>query len=444
MSIIQINHLSYELEANRTLFSEFSIGLSNEKTGLVGKNGTGKSTLARIIMGKITPTNGSVVRSGRIAYLPQTTPVDSSITVAALLEIEEKLNALEQYDSGKGDDAKLLSIINDDWDVRERAVGVLHSVGLERLQLERSTENLSGGEITQLLLAKLVLSDPDYLILDEPTNNLDIHARKKLYAFIKNWKKGLLVISHDRELLSLMDQILEMTTIGVNLYGGNYTFYEAKRREELLAIEEEYESSKRELKKTEKSINAKKDLKEKRDRAAAKRSKLQGLSKLQRDEAKERASQTDGRLRISHESQLKEAQERKQKAWEQVELSSSLNLDLSNTAIPNGKEVLIIENLSFTYDPEIKPILKGINLTMIGPERIALTGDNGSGKSTLIKLIMGKLTPNEGVIKIGVDRVSYLDQHHEGLKRGLTVLENFRRYNPELSETEASTSIHNY
>lgn len=441
MNIIQINNLSLVLEPNITLFKDFSFGFGKEKTGLIGRNGTGKTILTQIIIGNIAPSTGSVILNGKIAYLPQSLAINTDTTVAALLEIKEKLCALDQYSKGTDDDAALLKVIGDDWDIESKALAILRTLGLDHLDLHRPTENLSGGEITQLLLAKTFLSEPDFLILDEPSNNLDVHSREKLYDYLKKWDRGLLLISHDRKLLSLMDQILEITTKAIKLYGVNYSEYEVIKRQELQALEHEHESAKRELKKTEKSMKQAKIVKSKRDKTSHKKAIASGGPKMLRHAAKDRAGRTDSRQRISEERQLKEVQVHKEQVWEKIELSQSIDIDLSNTAIPNSKIILSIKDLTFSYGKGIPPILENFNLTILGPERIALIGKNGSGKTTLLKLITGQLSPIRGSIKLGTPHIAYIDQHHQTLNDHLTILENFKKLNPNLPETQARQAL---
>lgn len=440
MSLIQINNLSYVIDPNTTLFKDFSIGLENEKTGLIGRNGTGKTALLQIITGNIHPSTGSVLTNGLIGYLPQNLPINTHTTVAALLGIDKKLNALSQYLNGS-DDPALLHIIDNSWNIQEKAIATLHSLGFQHIDLFRSSHNLSGGEITQILLAKTFLSNPDFLILDEPTNNLDPSARSKLFTYLKNWTRGLLLVSHDRHLLSLMDQILELTPKTIKLYGLNYDEYEIIKAQELLAAETDLNSAKRELKKTERSIKNLHAIKKQRDKASQKKALKTGIPKILRDALKDNASKTDSRQKISEKRRLQEAQDRKNQAWEKIELSQSLNLDLSNTTIPNGKTILNIKNLSFRYSKNSPLILNNFNLTITGPERIALTGKNGSGKTTLLKLITSKLPPLSGSITTGTPFIAYIDQHQQNLDNTLSILDNFKKLNPIIPETEARHTL---
>jgi ATPase subunit of ABC transporter with duplicated ATPase domains len=202
--------LAFSPADGRALFSDITLGFGRERTGLTGPNGSGKTTLARLLTGELRPTAGTVRRRGTLAYLPQDFQVHADRPLAAVLGIAERLAALDRVYAGAGlpDD---LDRIGDDWDLRERAEALLARFGLGHLPLDRPAADVSGGEATRVALAGLLLGRPDFLVLDEPTNNLDSAGREALYGFAEGWTGGMLVISHDRALLSRMDRILELS-----------------------------------------------------------------------------------------------------------------------------------------------------------------------------------------------------------------------------------------
>jgi ATPase subunit of ABC transporter with duplicated ATPase domains len=195
---IIINQLNYSIPNGNNLFKDLSLAFSVNKTGLIGRNGVGKSTLLKLIVGEILPDSGSVNIAGKIAYCPQNYLVYLEQTVSEILEIKPKLDALDRITSGSTDiyDFELL---NEDWNIKERVITQLVNFGLHIDNLNRTINSLSGGEITRLMLAKQFIIKPDFIILDEPTNNLDINAKQHLYQAIKAWTGGLLIVSHDRD-----------------------------------------------------------------------------------------------------------------------------------------------------------------------------------------------------------------------------------------------------
>lgn len=209
---------------------------SKHKTGLVGRNGAGKSTLIKLILSEFRPASGAIHVEGKLAAVPHNFSVPPAMTIAGLLGYEEKLHALQRILQGSTNEHDF-SILNEEWDIEERMQKQLAVFGLNTIPYSRQLVMLSGGEITRLLLVKAFSSGANFLLLDEPTNHLDRTARQQLYNAIQQWQGGLIVVSHDRMLLNLMEQIIELTTLGAACYGGNYDAY-AKQKSIELAAEE--------------------------------------------------------------------------------------------------------------------------------------------------------------------------------------------------------------
>jgi ATPase subunit of ABC transporter with duplicated ATPase domains len=195
------------------------------RSGLVGVNGSGKSTLLRLLAGDLRPTSGHVQVAGQVGYLPQDLTLDLAQPVADFLGIARVRRAVRAVEGGHLDEAGLeeaLATIGDDWDVEERAVAELARLGLPPGVVDRRLGQLSGGEVVQLGLARLLLQRPDVLLLDEPSNNLDASARSRLHDALAGWSRSLLVVSHDRELLEHMDRIGDLRDGAVRWYGGGW------------------------------------------------------------------------------------------------------------------------------------------------------------------------------------------------------------------------------
>lgn len=156
------------------------------RTGIIGDNGTGKSTLLRVIAGDLAPTSGAVRRTGTIGHLPQDLALREGQTVSVLLGVTGVRRALQANESGTASEHDFETVGND-WDIDERTAALQHSLGLDHIELDRSTAQVSGGELTLLALVGVLLSRPDILVLDEPTNNLDGPARERLYDAIERW-----------------------------------------------------------------------------------------------------------------------------------------------------------------------------------------------------------------------------------------------------------------
>jgi ATPase subunit of ABC transporter with duplicated ATPase domains len=435
-SQIVIHQLSFILPNGNPIFNSLDLAINEGKVGLIGKNGIGKSTLLKLIAGELTPTTGSIEIAGKIAYLPQNYEFAPNATVADVLDIKNKLDALDRILQGSSREQDSI-ILNDDWAIKERAQKHLAEFNLADIELSRPIKNLSGGEITRLRLAKLFISDAAILLLDEPTNNLDATTRQLLYQALEKSKALQLIVSHDRTLLSMMNEIIELTSLGFFRYGGNYQAYLEQKAIASAAKQQQLDDAKKFLGKTDQSIQASREKHEQRRSKGIKLRKTGKIDKLSANTAKGRSERSQSRLVTQKDHMLKKAETQWQEAKEKVEISEEIKINLPKTYVPQGKTLLKIEELTFSYSNQEKTLIANFDLTIQGPERIALSGNNGSGKTTLVKLILDELTPQLGTVQRGTQHISYLDQQTSLLKSKLTLLENFLRINPDMTEREA-------
>ena len=426
-------NISYSV-GEKNILSNISLSLGHQKTGLVGSNGVGKTTLIRVLVGELKPSSGAIFVKGKIGYLPQNFSPNKEDTVAAVFGIDQKLAALEKINLGNAAQSDF-EIIGDDWNIIERAKAALDKVNLSYVDLSRQIKSLSGGETTRLFFARLLLNNPDFLILDEPTNNLDAASRLALYDSIKSFEGGVLVVSHDRQLLSFMDQIVELSTLGVKTYCGNYADYVEQKRVEQEALEQDITDAQKYLKKTKKVVQETKEKFEKRVSMGNKERREGSQPKILLDYHKNRAEGTKSKLEARTDKQISTAQDKLHIAKSKLEQKDFLDFDLEATRVHNTKIVLDIQNITFGYS-DSHPIIKDFSMTVVGPKRLAIAGSNGSGKTTLLKLIMGQLIPSSGEIKIGVDHYVYLDQNLSILDQKQSIIENFKRLNPSVKETD--------
>ncbi|MEV4557658.1 ABC-F family ATP-binding cassette domain-containing protein [Kitasatospora sp. NPDC049285] len=414
--------LGFEWPDGRSVLSGFHLAVGPGRTGLIGLNGAGKSTLLRLIAGRLTPVSGTVRVAGELAYLPQDLTVASDQRVDETLGIRGKREALHAIESGDVDE-RHFTALDDDWDVEERARATLDRLGLTELELDRTTGQLSGGQAVLLHLAALLLRRPDVLLLDEPTNNLDTQARARLYDAVAAFPGVLLLVSHDRELLDLVDQIADLRDGEVTWYGGNFTAYQE-------ALEQEQETAERLVRNAEADVKRqKRDLVEASQRLA--KSAAYGKARAVRrndpkalaDKMQAKGEETAGRLRGMHTERLNEAKERLAAAEEAVRDDAEIRIDLPRTAVPAGRTVLTLDHVRLAYGGEV-------DLELRGPERIALVGRNGSGKTTLLRTIAGELSPaGGGEVTVPVP-MRHLPQRLDLLDDDATVFENVRGFAP--------------
>ena len=239
-----------------------TLALGRERTGLVGRNGCGKSTLLRLISGETEPAKGTVHRSGTIGVLAQ--HIDERLDVAQALGVDEALARLQRLERGEGslDDAD-----HADWTLEGRITAALAAISLPALPLHRPIVSLSGGERTRVALARLLIEAPDLLLLDEPTNNLDADGRKAVGDLLAQWQGGAIVASHDRDLLERVDRIVELTPVGVTVFGGAWSEFAAAREAMRARAEADLDRATDALRHAERSVQKSKEKKAQRDKA---------------------------------------------------------------------------------------------------------------------------------------------------------------------------------
>ncbi|MGI5429941.1 ABC-F family ATP-binding cassette domain-containing protein [Streptomyces sp. CA-179760] len=421
---ITVTSLSFTWPDGSPVFEGMDVAFGPGRTGLVGVNGSGKSTLLKLIAGELAPADGAVRVAGEVGYLPQNVTLDTTLRVDQALGIAAQRAALHAIEAGDVAETHF-ETVGDDWDVEERALATLGELGLGHVDLDRTIGEVSGGESVLLRLAALLLRRPDVLLLDEPTNNLDLYARRRLYAAVQSWPGVMVVVSHDRELLDLVDQIADLRSGEITWYGGNFSDYE-----EALAVEQE--AAERMVRVAESDFRKqKRELADAQVKLARRKRYGQKMFEQKREPkivmgARKRAAQESaGKHRIMHEEKLAEARERLDEAVEAVRDDDEIRVDLPYTAVPPGRTVLTLQDLGLRYGARVEG---GFELR--GPERVALIGRNGSGKTTLLRTITGELDPESGDVRTHVP-LRFLPQRLDVLDGELTVAENVARFAPD-------------
>lgn len=434
-AFVTVSHLSFAWPDGTPVLDGLSFTVGAGRTGLVAPNGAGKSTLLKLIAGELRPRSGSVQVSGTLGYLPQSLPFAEELTVAEVLGVAPVIAALDAVESGDVSEEHFTTI-GDDWDIEERTRAQLDRLGLGHLALDRSLATLSGGQIVSLGLAAQLLRRPDVLLLDEPTNNLDLDARRHLYGVLEEWNGCLLLVSHDRALLDRMDRIAELDAGRVRFFGGNFTAYEEAVRGEQEVAEKNVRSAEQELKREKRELQQARERAERRQSNAARNLKSAGLPKIFAGNMKRGAQESAGRAGQTHAARLGEAKARLDEAGRAVRDEQRIVLELPDTQVPAGRTVFQGERLCVGHGDRQLFAGDGLDLTIRGPERIALTGPNGAGKSTLLRLLDGTLEPESGEARHAQGRVAHLTQRLDLLDPDRTVAENFAAYAPGITEAE--------
>ena len=428
--------LSYSTPDGRFLFQDLNLSFGACRTGLVGRNGTGKSTLLKLVTGELTPASGSVSVTGTWRMLRQSVQVAEDATVSDVFEARDALARLDRIEAGdgSGEDFELA-----DWTLPSRIDAALGQLGLAGMVPDRPLATLSGGQRTRLALAALVFDAPDIILMDEPTNNLDTDGRAAVAELLAAWRGTAIVVSHDRELLRRMDAIVELTTLGASTYGGNYDVYAERKAVELAAAEQTLETAERKLVEIDRRIQAQKERKAKRDAAGTRKAARGDIPKIMLGARRENAQNTSGsdanlatRLRTEAAGAAAEARA-------DVEILQHVAVKLSPTGLSAGRTILEATGLTGGPDPD-HPVIRDVSLRIVGPERVAITGRNGSGKTSLLRLLTGDLNPVSGTVRIN-GRFALLDQTVGNLDPALSIRDNFRALNPEDDENAVRAAL---
>jgi ATPase subunit of ABC transporter with duplicated ATPase domains len=424
--------LSFSWPGETPLFEELSFAVGDGHTGLVAPNGAGKSTLLKLIIGEYLPTAGSVTVDGTVGYLPQTLPFVGDRAVADVLGIAAVLDALNALACGDASD-EVFATIGDEWDIEDRTRAQLDRLGLGHIELDRRLGSLSGGEVVSLGLAAELLKRPDVLLLDEPTNNLDTNARAKLYDVLDDYKGCLLLVSHDRMLLDRMDRIAELHRGEIAFYGGNFTAYEESVGEAQRVAENSVRNAEQQLKREKRQMQQARERAARRSSTAARNAKDAGLPKIIAGAMKRRAQESAGRIDGVNAARVDDAKTRLDDAEGALRDDPRIVLDLPDTDVPAGRMLFAGTGLRMSRGGRL--LFDGLDVSVRGPERIALTGPNGAGKSTLLRIVSGELEPDAGTIQRADGRVAYLSQRLDLLDPHRTVVESLTAFAPSLSET---------
>ena len=208
-SPVILTSVAYATPDGTRLFSDLDLTFGPKRTGLVGRNGTGKTTILRLVAGELQPLSGSISRPERIGILRQLVQTDDG-TIADQFSVRDDLARLARVEAGAGSETDVLEA---DWTLPSRMATALNAVRLD-VEPDRPLSTLSGGQRTRVQLAALLFAEPDLILLDEPTNNLDADGRAAVAEMLRKWRGGALVVSHDRALLREVDAIVELTTLG--------------------------------------------------------------------------------------------------------------------------------------------------------------------------------------------------------------------------------------
>jgi ATPase subunit of ABC transporter with duplicated ATPase domains len=434
MPSVILDSISLSTPDGRPLFDGLTLALGRERTGLVGRNGCGKSSLLRLISGETEPAKGGMHRSGTIRVLAQ--HIDERLSIAQALGVSGALARLQRLDRGEG---TLEDADHADWTLEGRIAAALTGTGLPALPLNHSVASLSGGERTRVALARLLIEAPDFLLLDEPTNNLDADGRKAVADLLAQWQGGAIVASHDRDLLERVDRIVELTPVGVTVFGGPWSEFTEAREAMRARAEADLERATDALRHAERSVQKAKEKKAQRDKAGRAFAAGGSQAPILLGGQKQRAENSGARESRLAERVIGERSNALSEARARVEILTPLTIELPPTGLPRGRRLVACKDVVMAHGE--RRLFGPLSFEIRGPERIAIRGANGSGKTTLLRLITGELAPLAGDIRRETDRIAVLDQQVGRLDPAMSILDNMHRENPDIIDNAAHAAL---
>ncbi|MFD1560522.1 ABC-F family ATP-binding cassette domain-containing protein [Paraburkholderia silviterrae] len=434
---LTLEGVSCFLPDGRPLFSDLNALFDARHTGLVGRNGAGKSVLARVMAGRLAPSAGRCLRTGEVFYLAQQVQVDGAhTTVAALAGVQGALDALARIEAGDGTPEDF-DTIGERWDLRPRLQAELERCGLGHLDLHAPAQALSGGEAMRVALAGAALSHADWLILDEPSNHLDRPNRDALIRQLQRWPKGLVVVSHDRRLLDTMARIVELSPAGLRSYGGGYALYAERRAEEEAAALALLERRKVERRREARALSEQRERAERREAQGRRHGREANQAKILLDRQKARSESTAGRLRRQHAAAREQLDLNVREAAMEVTDAARIVMCPAPAVGMAWRWIAALDDVVLPHAP---PGTRAIRLALHGQQRVGVTGANGSGKSTLLKVLAGQIAPLAGRCSVRVAS-AWLDQRLASLAPQRTVIEQMREANRTAGEDALRTRL---
>lgn len=429
-----LHQVTCQFPTGDTLFGPLNLTLEPSLCALVGRNGSGKTRLLRLLAGLDEPASGHIERFGSHAWVAQQHVISPQTTLAELLGYDAIFAERKRIDSGdyQPDDLELL---DGRWDVAERLSEAFINAQLPPFDPDKPAGELSGGERIRALLCGAFTAEADFMLLDEPTNHLDRQGRAWFFDQLHRFQGGVLVASHDRELLEQVPRILELSASGLRSYGGNYADYQTQRDAEQQAARAALEHAATERKRTRVRMQKEHDDSQRRSAKTLRTVDTLNIASFERVKYKGAAKERIGSWKKQHSEQNEALNAAVNKARERVEDDNPVMFTLPGSQIPEGKQVLVLEDLVLPHVP-VPPL----NLRMDGPMRVALKGPNGCGKSTLLKTLLGEIAPRSGTCRVSVS-CAYLDQHLSRLDLSQSVMTHLNLSHTPLEEGVLRTRL---
>jgi ATPase subunit of ABC transporter with duplicated ATPase domains len=442
--MLTLQGVTYVHPNKDVLFTDINININkHEKIALIGNNGVGKSTLLKILSGELVPSAGFVKSETKPYYIPQLFGQFNSHSVAQALRIESKLHALHEILRGEVTDTNL-ALLDNNWSIEERCQEALAHWSLAGLDLNQSMSSLSGGQKTKVFLAGIMIHQPEMVLLDEPSNHLDIYSRAILYDYIASASHALMVVSHDRTLLNLLPVVYEMNKHGITVYGGNYDFYTEQKQIENNALTQELKSKTKALRKAKEVERESMERQEKLDARGKKKQEKAGLPTIMMNTFRNNAEKSTARLKGVHAEKIGTIAQEVNQLRKELPDIDTMKMNLDNAMLHRGKVLVTANKINYTYNSALLWKLH-LDFQIRSGDRIAIKGANGSGKTTLIKIILGTLEPGIGILERADVKSIYIDQDYSLIDNSKSVYDQAQKYNTtNLEEHEVKIRLNRF
>jgi ATPase subunit of ABC transporter with duplicated ATPase domains len=430
-ALVSLNQLSFQFANGETIFDALNLTFDHSPTAIVGRNGVGKSVLARLIAGYLQPTAGSVVQAVAVRYVPQIFVAMSGQSIAEATGTASVLAALQRLKLGSATDEDF-DTIGEQWDLAERLRQLLDEAGLSELDATDLTEHLSGGQQARIALIGALLSQAQLLILDEPTNHLDSAGRQWLMSRLEQWRGGLIVVSHDRQLLQHMRRIVELTSLGATVFSGCYADFVEQRQRQRAAAQAQLDQARIERQRHRARLQREHDTIQRHAAGSRRNAETANVSSMERSAMKAAAKEIMGQIKVGHQARKADLDERVREAYARVVPDDGVLINLPGSVVPSGRQVCTLVDACLPWLP-VDALTRRVNLNIHGPMRIAISGPNGCGKSTLLKMLATELAPVSGECSTHVP-FAFLDQQLNILDAQTSIVEQLQAQQTPLNQ----------
>lgn len=442
--MLTLQGVTYVHPSKDVLFTDINLNINkHDKVALIGNNGVGKSTLLKILSGDLQPSAGYIKAESKPCYIPQLLGQLNYCSVAQALKIDRKLQALHEILRGEVTDANLVRLDND-WSIEERCQEALAYWSLSGLDLNQPMRSLSGGQKTKIFLAGIMIHQPEIVLLDEPSNHLDIYSRRILHDYINSANETLVVVSHDRALLNLLPMVYEMTRHGITVYGGNYDFYTEQKQIESNALNQELKNKEKALRKAKEVERESVERQQKLDARGKKKQEKAGLPTIMMNTFRNNAEKSTARMKGVHAEKIDAIVQEVNQLRKELPDTDTMKMNLDNALLHRGKVLVTATRINYTYHNALL-WSEHLDFQIRSSERIAIKGSNGSGKTTLIKLILGALKPSSGILERAEVKTIYIDQDYSLIDNSQNVYSQAQQYNTaNLQEHEVKIRLNRF